>query len=94
MATKTSALKQERMHLRLDRVAKRKIERAAAYAGKSTSDFVLSSVVDAADRVLAQNEAITLSEQDWNAFYESLMNPPPLTPTMRRAIKRYQARSR
>jgi len=94
MASRTSALKHERMHLRLDRVAKRKIERAAAYAGKTTSDFVLSSVVDAADRILAQHETVTLSERDWDAFRDALMDPPPLTPAMRKAIKRYQSRSR
>ena len=37
----TETAKQERMHIRLDTPSKQKLERAAAYAHKSLSEFVL-----------------------------------------------------
>ena len=39
-ATAKTALKRDRMHLRLDGATKRKLERAAAYTQKSVTDFV------------------------------------------------------
>lgn len=94
MAGRTSALKQERMHLRLNKAVKKKIERAAAYAGKTASEFVLDSAVEAAERMLSRSEVITLSEADWNAFRDAILNPPPPTPALIEAAKRYRARVR
>ena len=45
-------VKQERMHIRLDTLSKQKLERAAAYAHKSLSEFVLGQALHAADEVI------------------------------------------
>jgi uncharacterized protein (DUF1778 family) len=45
-------VKQERMHIRLDPLSKRKLERTAAYAHKSLSEFVLGQALHAADEVI------------------------------------------
>ena len=46
-------VKQERMHIRLDALSKQKLERAATYAHKSLSEFVLGQALHAADEVIA-----------------------------------------
>jgi uncharacterized protein (DUF1778 family) len=45
------SLKREHMHLRLDELSKRKLERAAAYDHKSVSEFVLSKALEAAEEM-------------------------------------------
>ena len=69
--------KQDRLHLRLDTAAKRKIERAASYQRKSTSEFVLSNALSAAETVLEQQQRIVLQEADWRLFMDALEHPPP-----------------
>ncbi|MCG8432973.1 MAG: DUF1778 domain-containing protein, partial [Gammaproteobacteria bacterium] len=59
LALGASKGKGERVQLRLDGRSKKKLERAAAFSGKTVTDFVLSHALDAADRVLAEHEVIT-----------------------------------
>lgn len=89
---RANELKRERMHLRLDSRTKRRLERAAAYTDKSVSDFVLANAVAAAERVLAARERITLSEPDWQAFYDALMTPPGPNERLKRAVRRFKER--
>ena len=42
---RTDTAKRERMHIRLDALSKQKLERAAIYAHKSMSEFVLSQAL-------------------------------------------------
>lgn len=89
----TSELKRERVQLRLDARSKKKLERAAAFAGESMTDFVLSHALDAADRLLAEHEVITLSDPDWQVFYDALLNPPEPNENLKRAFRRYRERT-
>jgi uncharacterized protein (DUF1778 family) len=89
--TSTSA-KRDRMHLRLDAKAKRKLERAAAYEGTSVSDFVLGEAVAAAERVIAAREKVTLAPADWDAFYNALVHPPKPNAKLKEAVRRYRER--
>jgi len=88
----TAGIKRDRMHLRLDAKTKRKLERAAAYEETTVSDFVLVNAVAAAERVIESHESITLSAQDWDAFYDALVNPPEPNETLRNAARRYRER--
>lgn len=87
-----TALKRDRMHLRLDANTKRKLERAAAYADASVSDFVLQNAVAAAERVIASHEKITLSTNDWDVFHYALLNPPEPNDKLKEAARRYRER--
>jgi uncharacterized protein (DUF1778 family) len=87
-------LKRDRMHLRLDAMTKRKLERAAAYEAKSVSDFVLANAVAAAERVIDAHEKITLSAADWEVFYDALINPPEPTEALKQAVRRHRERVR
>ena len=72
----TDTVKQERMHIRLDSLSKQKLERAATYANKSLSEFVISQALHAADEVIHEHETLTLNAKDREVFLDALENPP------------------
>ena len=88
----TAGLKHDRVHLRLDARAKRKLERAAAYEETTVSRFVVANAVAAAERVIEAHENVVLSAMDWDAFHEALVNPPEPNATLREAARRYRER--
>lgn len=85
--------KRDRMHLRLDRASKRKLERAAAYAEKTVSEFVLSQALEAADQVLEAHEQHVLSTADWEAFCQALDQPPRPNKALKQGFRWYRARA-
>jgi len=88
----TADVKRDRMHLRLDAMTKRKLERAAAYEETSVTDFVLANAVAAAERIINSHEKITLAARDWEAFYDALINPPEPNKKLEEAARRYRER--
>lgn len=68
-----------RINLRVSPSAKALIERAAALMGSTVSSFMLQNAYEAATRVVAQQEVITLSDRDRDAFLDMLDNPPEPT---------------
>ena len=90
--SQTAEAKRDRMHLRLDAKAKRTLERAAAYAETSVTDFVLANAVAAAERVINSHEKISLSARDWDVFYDALINPPKPNEKLKKAARRYRER--
>ena len=90
----TETVKQERMHIRLDTLSKQKLERAAAYAHKSLSEFVLGQALHAADEVIQEHETITLDEADWDVFLDALDSPPKPNAKLRQAFAEHKKRVR
>ena len=88
----TEAVKQERMHIRLNTLSKLKLERAAAYAHKSLSEFVLGQALSAADEVIHKHEALTLNEADWEVFLDALENPPEPNTKLKQAFAEHKKR--
>lgn len=82
----------ERIEARIHSEQRRLIERAAALKGSSISDFVISSLHEAAKRTIQEHESWTLSGRDSEVFMNALMNPTPPSPRLRAAIRRYKAR--
>lgn len=78
-----------RVNLRIDPTSKRTLERAAAYAGSTLSDFVLSNALAAASEVIRAREMIVLSAKDWDAFFEALINPQEPNERLRQALRRH-----
>ena len=66
------------------------VKRAAEILGRSVSDFVVSTAQEAAHRTIEETQIIRLSVDDQRTFAEAILNPPPLTPAMERAIERYR----
>ncbi|MCP4043481.1 MAG: DUF1778 domain-containing protein [Gammaproteobacteria bacterium] len=88
----TETVKQERMHIRLDTLSKLKLERAAVYAHKSLSEFVLGQALNAADEVIHDNETLTLNEADWEVFLDALENPPEPSTKLKQAFAEHEKR--
>ncbi|MEN8166774.1 MAG: DUF1778 domain-containing protein [Pseudomonadota bacterium] len=85
-------VKQERMHIRLDTLSKQKLERAAAYAHKSLSEFVLGQALHAADEVIHEHETLTLNEADWEVFLDALETPPKPSTKLKQALAEHKKR--
>jgi len=71
----TSTRKTDRLEARLSRQQKALIERAAAYEGRSVSDFVINSAQKAAEKVVGQHEVWELNGAQSRAFVEALLRP-------------------
>ncbi len=86
----TAETKQERLQMRLDAQAKEVLQRAASDRHKSLSQFVLGTALEEAERVIRENETVTLSDADWKVFYDALTNPPAPNAALRRAYDKYR----
>ena len=65
----------ERIEARLSSEAKAVIQRAADISGRSVSDFVVTSALEAAKATIRDHAVIVLSARDSNTFVEALLNP-------------------
>lgn len=81
-ASPTRTVEQERL-----------IERAAALQGRTVTDFVLTSVQDAARRAIEEHQILDLSLQDSQAFVQALIEPTPVNDRLRDTIRRYRQRA-
>ncbi|PKO92907.1 MAG: DUF1778 domain-containing protein [Betaproteobacteria bacterium HGW-Betaproteobacteria-10] len=81
--------KDTRLHIRCDQEVRRLLDKAAAYAHMSVSEFVLRNAVEQAQSVVQSHEAITVSQQDFDAFLTALDTPDPAAPALRRAFARH-----
>jgi uncharacterized protein (DUF1778 family) len=66
------------------------IERAAALQGRTVTDFVLTSVHDAARRAIEEHQQLALSVRDSEAFVAALLNPKPANDRLRETVRRYR----
>lgn len=80
--------KADRLQLRIDEAAKRRLEEAAAVAHLSMSAFVLKAASDRADEVLAERALIPLSTSAAAAFAEALAAPAQLNERLAAALDR------
>ncbi|OWJ67554.1 DUF1778 domain-containing protein [Inquilinus limosus] len=91
-ATKTSRnrTRSERLEARVTAEQKNLIERAAALQGRTVTDFVLTSVQDAARRAIEEHQQLELSVRDSEAFVDALLNPKPVGDRLRETVRRYR----
>lgn len=75
--------KDSRLHIRCDQDMRRLLDKAAAYAHMSVSEFVLRNAV------VQAHEAITLSQDDFAAFLDALDTPAPANAALQRAFQRH-----
>ena len=78
----------ERIDLRTSPEIKELIVRAASAAGMSVSAFLLGTAQERAKQILAEQEMITLTSRDWNAFAKALDNADKPKPKLSAAMKR------
>ena len=81
----------ERLEARITTDQKALIQRAAELEGRSVTDYVVSSVQDAAKRTVEAHDVIVLSAAESRAFVDALLDPPPVNDRLRDSIRRHQA---
>jgi len=91
-AAMTTVTKDTRLHIRCDQDMRRLLDKAAAYAHMSVSEFVLRHAVVQAQSVVQAHEAITLAENDFAAFLDALDAPATANPALQRAIQAHSDR--
>jgi uncharacterized protein (DUF1778 family) len=79
ISTRRPSADSARINLRTSPEAKALIERAAALMGTTMSGFMLQSAYELASQVVAEQETLTLSDRDRDAFLAVLANPPKPT---------------
>ena len=79
-----------RLEARIAPEALAAVKRAAELQGRSVSDFVVAAAQEAAHRAIEEAQIIRLSVQDQRAIADAVLNPPPLTAAMKRAITRHR----
>ncbi|MGA0840814.1 MAG: DUF1778 domain-containing protein [Pseudomonadales bacterium] len=85
-----SMTKDTRLHIRCDQDARRLLDKAAAYAHMSVSEFVLRNAVQEAQSVVDRHEAMTLSQADFSAFLAALEAPAVDNAALERAVERHE----
>lgn len=88
--SKPARSRSERLEARVTAEQKALIERAAALQGRTVTDFVLTSVQEAARRAIEDNQQLELSLRDSEAFVEALLNPKPVNERLRDTVRRYR----
>ena len=84
----TGSLRSEKLDLRLTPGAKQTLQRAAAAAQRSVTDFVLESALASAAETLADRRSFQLEPEQWEAFVAALDAPPPqLHPRLARLLQ-------
>lgn len=79
-----------RLETRMTKTQKALIERAAAYEGRSVSDFVVSTLAAAAKTVVQEHEVIRLNPEESRRFVELLLNPPEPNAALREAARTHR----
>jgi uncharacterized protein (DUF1778 family) len=85
MPSKT-ALRQERIDLRLTGPAKAVLQRAAAARHKTLSEFLLDSGLAAAAETLADRTEFLLDEEQWQAFVAARDAPEKPKPGLEKLL--------
>jgi uncharacterized protein (DUF1778 family) len=94
MATETTETRDKgraaRLEARVTTDQKEMLQRAAALAGRTLSEFVVASAQEAAARVIEAHETISLTREEQIAFVTALLNPKPASARLRRAAAKYR----
>ena len=90
-AKRRVAARSERLEARVSSDQKELFLRAAELQGRTLTDFVISSVHEAAVRTLEDMQSVRLAADESRAFAEALLNPREPDPRLAAAARRYIA---
>jgi uncharacterized protein (DUF1778 family) len=85
-----SALKKQRIDLRLSDEDKNMIEEAAAMSNQTITQFMVASASERAAEVIEQHRRLILNEESWNLVMDAISNPPAPNERLKRAARRLQ----
>lgn len=84
--------KQDRINLRLKHSAKKALERAASFEGKTISNFILTSALAHAEKTIHQHEVMSLNNRDSEAFFDALAKPAHFNKKLAAAFEEHEQR--
>ncbi|MAZ66922.1 MAG: hypothetical protein CMF25_07410 [Kangiellaceae bacterium] len=84
--------KQDRINLRLKHSAKRALERAASFEGKTVSNFILTSALAHAEKTIHEHEVMSLNSRDSEAFFDALVKPISFNKKLTAAFEEHDQR--
>jgi len=90
MAVTERTNKGERVEARVTSETKALLSRAAAIQGRSVTDFMVQSTVEAALRVIREHEYLDFSQRDRMAFVEAVLHPASPGERLKRAAQRHR----
>ncbi len=88
--TRSGHPKDERLEARVSKEQKELFQHAADIQGRTLTDFMISSLQDAAVRTIQEYEVMTLSASDREVFIEALLNPPEPSKRLQTAAQGYK----
>jgi uncharacterized protein (DUF1778 family) len=77
-----------RLEARISTDLQTMLKRAAELQGRTVTDFVVSTVQEAARKTIQQAEVLSLSVADQECFAKALLSPPKPNTALKRAFKR------
>jgi uncharacterized protein (DUF1778 family) len=83
-------VRDSRLDLRVTKSEKEAIERAAALSGSSTTDFVRSTMLVAAERAVRAHRVLELTSEGAAAFVDAITNPPEPNDNLRALAREAQ----
>ncbi|MBB3059716.1 MULTISPECIES: DUF1778 domain-containing protein [Microbulbifer] len=89
----TTDAKQDRINLRLKHNAKKVLERAASFEGKTVSNFILTSALARAEKTIQEHEMMSLNARDSEAFFNALNKPVRFNKKLAAALKEHDRRT-
>lgn len=90
MSTANTPSKSARIETRVSPEQKELIERAAAYGGRSVSEFILTHVEVAAAKVIAEHERLQLDQQQSRTLVTALLSAKNPNKKLKNAVENYR----
>ena len=79
-----------RLEARVSRTQKSMFERAASLSGRTLTEFVVTTVQEAAKKVIEDHQTIKLTQAEQQAFVKALLDPPAPSKRLRKAYDSYR----
>lgn len=92
MATANTSPKSARIETRVSQEQKELIERAAAFSGRTISDFVLAHIEVAAKKIIEEHEKLHLDQAQSRILVDALLTPKKPNKKLKLAMENYRKR--
>ena len=84
--------KNERINLRIKSSAKRLIDLAASFEGKTVSHFILNSALKSAEQTVQEHQVMILNTENSKTFFDALSAPVRFNQKLTTAFKEHDKR--
>jgi uncharacterized protein (DUF1778 family) len=78
-----------RVTARVPKNVQERLQYAADLAGATLNQFLVQSALKEADALIERENVFVLSKRDAEVFFGALASPPPLSPALKKAARRF-----